>query len=55
MAACYPEDALGEFRRWFKKDYIGEGRFKSYLTRKVTEKLLPDGYVERAMLALVKE
>lgn len=55
MAACYPEDALGEFRRWFRSDYIGEGRFKKYLTRKVSERLLPDGYVERAMLALNRE
>jgi hypothetical protein len=54
-ASCYPEDALGEFRRWFRQDYIGEGRFKSYLARKVSEKLLPTGYVERAILALTRE
>jgi hypothetical protein len=55
MAACYPEDALGEFRRWFRHDYIGEGRFKRYLAKKVSERLLPEGYVERAMLALTRE
>lgn len=55
LAACYPDGALGEFRRWFREDYIGEGRFKQYLTRKVHERLLPEGYVERAMLALTKE
>lgn len=55
MAACYPEIALGEFRRWFREDYIGEGRFKKYLERKVNDKLLPEGYVERAMIALTKE
>ncbi|MDP2082838.1 MAG: hypothetical protein U0934_19885 [Pseudotabrizicola sp.] len=55
IANCYPDAALGEFRRWFRQDYIGEGRFKKYLSRKVSEKLLPDGYVERAMLALTKE
>ena len=55
MARCYPEAALGEFRRWFREDYLGEGRFKKYLARKVHEKLLPDGYVERAMIALTKE
>ena len=54
LAACYPEDAIGEFRRWFRHEYIGEGRFKKYLSRKVTERLLPEGYVERAMLALTK-
>ncbi len=55
MARCYPEEALGEFRRWFRQDYIGEGRFKKYLTNKVKERLLPEGYVERAMLALLRE
>lgn len=55
IANCYPDAALGEFRRWFRHDYIGEGRFKQYLSRKVSERLLPDGYVERAMLALSRE
>ena len=55
MAACYPKNALGEFRRWFKRAYIDEERFKNYLLRKVSEKLLPDGYVKRAMLALGKD
>ena len=55
IVRCYPEEALGEFRRWFREDYIGEGRFKKYLARKVNERLLPEGYVERAMLALIRE
>ncbi|MEL7090666.1 MAG: hypothetical protein AAFN94_02910 [Pseudomonadota bacterium] len=55
MARCYPEQALGEFRRWFREDYIGEGRFKKYLANKVSQKMLPEGYVERALLALLKE
>ncbi|MGI3209815.1 hypothetical protein ACROSR_01735 [Roseovarius tibetensis] len=55
IVKCYPENALGEFRRWFREDYIGEGRFKTYLTKKVNERLLPEGYVERAMLALIRE
>ena len=54
LAACYPEAALGEFRRWVRQDYIGQGRFKAYLARKVHERLLPEGYVERAMIALTK-
>ena len=54
ISRCYPEDALGEFRRWFRNEYIGEGKFKKYLSKKVGEKLLPEGYVERAMLALTK-
>ncbi len=28
---CYPESALGEFRKWFREVYIAEGKFKSYL------------------------
>ena len=30
-ANCYPVDALGEFRRWLKDVYIGEGKFAQYL------------------------
>jgi hypothetical protein len=55
LAKCYPEDALGEFRRWFRHDYIGEGRLKSYLSKKVSEKTLPRDYVERVLLAVIKE
>ncbi|WP_170333106.1 hypothetical protein [Ruegeria arenilitoris] len=55
LASCYPEDALGEFRRWFRHDYIGDGRFKRYLSKKVKERGLPEGYIERAMVALNKE
>jgi hypothetical protein len=54
LANCYPEDALGEFRRWFRDEYIGEGRFKRYLANKATEWRLPDGYVEKAVLALTR-
>jgi len=55
LAFCYPEDAIGEFRRWFRQTYIGEGRFKKYLSGKVKQRALPEGYVERAMLALNRE
>ena len=55
ISACYPECALGEFRRWFREDYVGEGRFRNYLARKVSERSLPEGYVERAMLALTRD
>lgn len=53
LAKCYPEDAVGVFRRWFREEYIGVGRFKTYLSRKAGE--LPAGYVENALLALTKE
>lgn len=55
MAKCYPESALGEFRRWFREEYLREGRFKKYLVKKVKDRLLSQDYVERAMLALMKE
>lgn len=55
LVKCYPEQALGEFQRWFREDYIGEGKFKKYLSRKVHERLLPERYVEHAVLALMKE
>jgi hypothetical protein len=55
LASCYPEAALGEFRRWFREDYIGMGRFKQYLTKKADELLVTQAYVERAVLALTKE
>ncbi|MFC6638420.1 hypothetical protein GV827_00740 [Sulfitobacter sp. JBTF-M27] len=55
LANCYPEDALGEFRRWFRHDYIGEGRFKRYLSKKVSERSLGRGYVERILIAVTKE
>lgn len=55
MARCYPEEALGEFRRWFREDYVGEGRLKRYLDGKAKSKTLPHEYVERVMLAVTKE
>lgn len=55
LANCYPEYALGEFRRWFREEYIGEGKFKKYLSGKVRSSKLSEGYVERVMVALLKE
>lgn len=54
MAACYPESALGEFRRWFREDYIGQGRFQSYLVRKADTLFLSQEYITRAVLVLTK-
>lgn len=28
---CYPESALGEFKRWLREDYIRGGRFSKYV------------------------
>lgn len=55
MANCYPEEALGRFRKWFREEYVGEGKFERYLSSKVSDWSLPNGYVERVMIALNKE
>ncbi|ESJ50471.1 prophage protein, partial [Salmonella enterica subsp. enterica serovar Cubana str. CFSAN001083] len=35
----YPEEALGEFRRWLREDYVPKG-FKDYLADKVQQKVI---------------
>jgi hypothetical protein len=52
---CYPEDALGEFRRWFRHEYIGDGRLKNYLSKKVSQRSLTAVYVERVLIAVTKD
>lgn len=46
---CYPESALGEFRRWLRENYIGEGRFSSYISKKVKDKELPPSFAQAAI------
>jgi hypothetical protein len=46
---CYPEMALGEFRRWIRETYIGEGKFEKYLTDKVSKKELPASFASLAI------
>lgn len=48
---CYPEMALGEFRRWVRETYIGEGKFAKYLTDKVKKKELPASFSQLAIAA----
>lgn len=48
---CYPELSLGEFRRWIRETYIGEGKFKKYLTDKVKQKALPASFAQLAIAA----
>ena len=48
---CYPELALGEFRRWFREVYIGAGKFETYLTAKVKQKALPVSVAQLAISA----
>lgn len=48
---CYPEAALGEFRRWVRQSYIGEGRFAKYLDGKVKRQELPASFAQLAITA----
>ncbi len=48
---CYPESALGEFRRWFREDYIGQGKFEKYITGKAKDKSLPISVAQLAISA----
>jgi len=48
---CYPESALGEFRRWFREVYIGDGKFKNYLSNQAKVKALPASFAQLAIEA----
>lgn len=48
---CYPDQALGEFRRWLRDDYIGKGKFKNYIESKVKQKQLPVSFAQLAISA----
>lgn len=48
---CYPESALGEFRRWVREQYIGEGKFAKYLDNKVRRQELPASFAQLAIVA----
>ena len=50
---CYPEAALGEFRRWFRASYIGEGKFSRYLLNQSKVKALPASFAQIALEAYV--
>jgi hypothetical protein len=46
---CYPEDALGEFRRWFRNVYVGEGKLRKYINKKVLDLSLPSEFADNAL------
>ncbi len=48
---CYPEEALGEFRRWFRETYIGEGKSATYIEAKAKDKALPVSFAQLAIAA----
>lgn len=49
---CYPEAALAEFRRWMREDYVGKGKFASYIGDKVKQRALPVSFAQLAVAAL---
>lgn len=57
-AYCYPDDALGEFRKWVREDYIAK-HMPNYLNQKVREGKIPaptartalDSFIPRKALA----
>jgi hypothetical protein len=48
---CYPEMALGEFKRWIREEYIKAGKFRKYLDDQVKKKALPPSFAEIAVAA----
>ncbi len=48
---CYPEMAIGEFRRWMRENYIGDGKFTKYLEGKVRKGELPPSFARLALAA----
>lgn len=50
-AWCYPEKALGEFRKWMREVYIDQGKFKNYIMEKVKKRQLPVSFAQLALSA----
>jgi hypothetical protein len=49
-AYCYPDEALGEFRKWVREEYIAK-RLPGYLTQKVGQGQLPPAAATAALEA----
>jgi hypothetical protein len=50
-AYCYPDNALGEFRRWMHEIYLRD-KFVSYLTTKERQGVLPPSFSQIALRAM---
>ena len=50
-AWCYPEKSLGEFRRWLREVYVGEGKFRNYLEGQTKKGQLPASFAQLAIAA----
>ncbi|WP_187431309.1 hypothetical protein ROLI_030890 [Roseobacter fucihabitans] len=50
-ANAYPEAALPEFRRWMRENYIGDGKFTTYINTKIKQKELPASFSQLVIAA----
>lgn len=48
---CYPEMALGEFRKWLRENYIQGGKFANYINTKIQQKALPASFAQLVITA----
>jgi hypothetical protein len=48
---CYPELALGEFRRWLREDYIHGGKFRAYIGSQLQKKQISASVAHQALSA----
>lgn len=48
---CYPDAALGEFRRWMREVYIDGGKFEHYLAEKIRQRELSASFAQLAIAA----
>ena len=48
---CYPELALGEFKRWLREDYIKGGKFRAYIAGQIQRKQIEAHAAQQALAA----
>lgn len=48
---CYPEAALGEFKRWLREDYLRGGKLKAYIGGQVQKKAITNAVAQQALEA----
>lgn len=48
---CYPEEALGEFKRWLREDYIRGGKFLQYVRGQVGKQGITSDVANRTLAA----
>jgi hypothetical protein len=48
---CYPEAALGVFKKWLREDYIRGGKFRAYLGGQIQKKQITGNAAQKALEA----